>query len=100
MPPGGRIDSSAKPSVPPLSSAATFSGKSAPQMPGPHLAAPPMSSPAGGPYYDGPPVAPPGQWQQSDPGLRMDSTDPIGWPAPPEWSDARGWTGMPGGAQR
>ena len=72
----------------------------APQMPGPHLAAPPMPAPAGGPYYDGPPVAPPGQWQQSDPGLRMDSTDPIGWPAPPEWSDARGWTGMPGGAQR
>jgi hypothetical protein len=59
-----------------------------------------MPAPAGGPYYDGPPVAPPGQWQQSDPGLRMDSTDPIGWPAPPEWSDARGWTGMPGGAQR
>jgi hypothetical protein len=72
----------------------------APQMPAPHLAAPPMPAPAGGPYYDGPPVAPPGQWQHNDPGLRMDSTDPIGWPAPPEWSDARGWTGMPGGAQR
>lgn len=73
---------------------------SGPQMPAPHLAAPPMPAPAGGPYYDGPPVAPPGQWQHNDPGLRMDSTDPIGWQAPPEWSDARGWTGTPGGAQR
>jgi hypothetical protein len=48
----------------------------------------------------GPAISPPGQWQQRDPGLQMDSTDPIGWPAPPEWNDARGWTGTPGRAQR
>lgn len=77
-----------------------------PQAPAPQMAAPQMAAPqmaatqAAGPYYDGPPVAPAGQWQQHDPGLRMDSTDPIGWPAPPEWSDARGWTGMPGEGQR
>ncbi|HEY1641402.1 MAG TPA: hypothetical protein VGG35_11990 [Streptosporangiaceae bacterium] len=77
----------------------------APYRPAPHLAGPPAGGayydgPAGGPHYDGPPVAPAGQWQRPDPGLQMDATDPHGWPVPPEWTDPRDWTGMPGGAQR